>query len=87
VRAFVGTVFPACVVTLDDIMQLVPLAAVHGYTAALDDPPRADLPWMFSDTTGHRLRLLYGITEIGRAVSRGTSSGGQDLASAVVMGG
>lgn len=72
VRAFVGRIFPACLAALDGIMRLVPLTMIPGYTRALDDPPRACLPWMFSDTTGHRLRLLYGITETGPAVSRGS---------------
>jgi hypothetical protein len=35
-----------------------------GYTAVLGKPSRINLPWQFSDTTGHRLRVLYGITDL-----------------------
>ena len=45
-------------------MQLTPLTQVPGYTPALEQPSRVNLPWTFSDTTGHRLRILYGITEL-----------------------
>ena len=64
VQAFIGRVFPACLDALNQIMGLVPLGQVPGYTPVLDDPPRAGLPWWYSDTTGHRLRMLYGITEL-----------------------
>lgn len=64
VRAFTGKVFPACLAALNEIMRLVPLGQVPGYTPALDDPSRVNLPWNFGDTTGHRLRMLCGITEL-----------------------
>lgn len=64
VQAFIGKVFPACLAALNQIMYLVPLGQVPGYTPVLDDPPRTGLPWRYSDTTGHRLRMLYGITEL-----------------------
>jgi hypothetical protein len=65
VRAFTGWVFPACLAALNEIMRLVPLDRVPGYTTALDAPSRVSLPWNFSDTTGYRLQMLYGITELG----------------------
>jgi hypothetical protein len=64
VRRFVNKVFPATLAALDDIMQLTPLEKVPGYSIALEQPSRSNLPWWFSDTTGHRLRMLYGITEL-----------------------
>jgi hypothetical protein len=64
VRAFIGKVFSACLAALNEIMLLVPLGQMPGYTPVLDDPPRTGLPWRYSDTTGHRLRMLYGITEL-----------------------
>jgi hypothetical protein len=36
---------------------------VPGFTPSLNSPTRVNLPWRFSDATGHRLRYLYGITE------------------------
>jgi len=67
VRAFIGKIFPACLTALNEIMLLTPLGQTPGYTQVLDDPPRTDLSWRYSDTTGHRLRMLYGITELGLA--------------------
>jgi hypothetical protein len=64
VRRFVNKLFPACLTAVNEIMRLVPLNAVPGYTSDLDKPSRVNLPWKFSDTTGHRLRMLYGITEL-----------------------
>lgn len=67
VRLFIGKIFPASLTALNEIMRLVPLGQIPGYTTALDNPPRVNLPWSFSDTTGHRLRMLYGITELAPA--------------------
>jgi hypothetical protein len=67
VRAFIGKIFPACLTALNEIMLLAPLGQVPGYTQVLDDPPRTNLSWKYSDTTGHRLGMLYGITELGAA--------------------
>lgn len=64
VRRLVNALFPACLNDLNTIMQLTPLTKVPGHTAALDTPSRVNLPWHYSDTTGHRLRMLYGVTEI-----------------------
>ena len=64
IRLFVGKVFSASLSALNEIMRLVPLGQVPGYTTTVDNPPRANLPWSFSDTTGHRLRMLFGITEL-----------------------
>lgn len=64
VRTFTGKVFPACLAALNEIMRLAPLERAPGYSPALDAPSRVNLPWNFSDTTGHRLRMLYGITEL-----------------------
>lgn len=63
-RRFINKLFPATLIALNDIMQLTPLQHVPGYTAAIEEPSRVNLPWKFSDTTGHRLRILYGITEL-----------------------
>lgn len=67
VRTFAGKVFPASLAALNDIMRLAPLGQAPGYSPALDVPSRVNLPWDFSDTTGHRLRMLYGITELALA--------------------
>ncbi|MBE8515978.1 hypothetical protein ILP97_00275 [Amycolatopsis sp. H6(2020)] len=64
VRGLVNRLFPECLRSLDTIMKLAPLTQVPGYRPALDSPPRGGLPWNFSDTTGHRLRMLYGVTEL-----------------------
>lgn len=64
VRRFINKLFPSAVTALNDIMQLTPLKVVPGYTAALETPSRVNLPWQYSDTTGHRLRMIYGITEL-----------------------
>lgn len=64
VRRFINKVFPAALTALNGIMQRTPLEQVPGYTRALEEPSRVILPWKFSDTTGHRLRMLYGITEL-----------------------
>lgn len=72
IRRFINKLFPAALTALNDIMQLTPLQHVPGYTAALEKPSRVNLPWNFSDTTGHRLRILYGITEL--ACQRGTGA-------------
>ncbi|MBP2325340.1 hypothetical protein JOF56_005725 [Kibdelosporangium banguiense] len=64
VRRFINKLFPAALTALNDIMQLTPLNRVPGYTATLENPSRVNLPWTHSDTTGHRLRILYGITEL-----------------------
>ena len=72
VLAFIGKVFPACLAALNEIMLLVPLEQTPGYAPTLDDPPRMGLPWRYSDTTGHRLRMLYGITELSLAHQSGT---------------
>jgi hypothetical protein len=64
VRRFINKLLPAALTALNDIMQLTPLNQVPGYTAALEEPSRVNLPWKFSDTTGHRLRMMYGITEL-----------------------
>lgn len=66
-RAFIGKMFTACLTALNEIMLLVPLRQTPGYTQVLDDPSRRNLSWRYSDTTGHRLRMLYGITELGLA--------------------
>jgi hypothetical protein len=66
IRVFLGKIFPACLAALNEVMRLVPLGQISGYTTVLDDPPRVNLPWNYSDTTGHRLRMLYGITELDR---------------------
>jgi hypothetical protein len=63
VRRLVNKLFPACLSDLNAIMRLAPLTQVPGYRTALDNPSRVNLPWRFSDTTGHRLRMLYGIAE------------------------
>nr|BFE55652.1 hypothetical protein GCM10020063_001780 [Dactylosporangium thailandense] len=63
-RSFVNRLFPACLESLDEIMKLTPLNRVPGYSSLLDNPSRVNLPWEYSDTTGHRLRFLFGITEI-----------------------
>jgi hypothetical protein len=64
VRTLMNKLFPECLRSLDTIMKLAPLTQVPGYRPALDSPPRGGLPWNFSDTTGHRLRMLYGVTEL-----------------------
>jgi hypothetical protein len=64
VRRLVNKLFPACLTDLNTIMQLTPLTKVPGHTPALDTPLRVNLPWPYSDTTGHRMRMLYGITEL-----------------------
>jgi len=64
VRKLINRIFPACLTALNEIMRLTPLTNVPGYHVALDDPPRVNLPWQFSDTTGHRLRYLYGLTDV-----------------------
>lgn len=64
VRRFINKVFPAALTALNGIMQRTPLKRVPGYTQALEEPTRVNLPWEFSDTTGHRLRMIYGITEL-----------------------
>jgi hypothetical protein len=63
-RRFINKLFPAALTALNDIMRLTPLKHVPGYTAALEKPSYVNLPWKFSDTTGHRLRILYGTTEL-----------------------
>jgi hypothetical protein len=65
VRRLVNKVFPAALTALNDIMELTLLTLVPGHRSASDKPSRVNLPWNFSDTTGHRLRMLYGITELG----------------------
>jgi hypothetical protein len=64
IRRFINKLFPAALTALNDIMQLTPLKHVPGYTAALEKPSCVNLPWKFSDTTGHRLDMLYGIAEL-----------------------
>lgn len=64
VRRFINKLFPAVLTALNSIMQLTPLKQVPGYTVALEKPSRVNLPWEFSDTTGHRLRMIYGIAEL-----------------------
>jgi hypothetical protein len=64
VRPLVNKLFPACLSDLNAIMRLAPLTQIPGYRTTLDKPSRVNLPWRFSDTTGHRLRMLYGITEL-----------------------
>jgi hypothetical protein len=64
VRRFINKLFPAALTALNGIMRLTPLQQVSGYTAALEDPSRVNLPWEFSDPTCHRLRMIYGITEL-----------------------
>ncbi|WP_203794660.1 hypothetical protein, partial [Actinoplanes derwentensis] len=64
VRQLVNKLFPACLGALNRIMQHLPLGNVPGYNPSMDNPPRVNLPWQFSDTTGHRLRALYGISEL-----------------------
>jgi len=64
VRRFINKLFPATLTALNDIMQLTPLTQAPGYTAAVDQPSRVNLPWTYSDTTGHRLRHIYGIAEL-----------------------
>lgn len=75
VRRFINKLFPAALTVLNDIMQLTPLEQVPGYTSALENPSRVNLPWKFSDTTGHRLRMLYGITDLSaRSIGAGSGS-------------
>lgn len=64
VRQLVNKLFPACLSALNTIMQHLPLGNVPGCNPRMDNPPRVNLPWQFSDTTGHRLCMLYGITEL-----------------------
>jgi hypothetical protein len=64
VRRLVNKLFPACLTALDTIMKHLPLTTVPGYNANVHNPSRVNLPWQLSDTTGHRLRMLYGITEL-----------------------
>jgi hypothetical protein len=64
VPRLVNKPFPARLSNLNAIMRLTPLAQLPGYRTALDNPSRVNLPWRFSDTTGHRLRMLYSITEL-----------------------
>jgi len=64
VRRFINKLLPAALTALNDIMRLTPLKQVPGYTEALEEPSRVNLPWKYSDTTGHRLRMMYGITEL-----------------------
>ena len=63
-RHLINKLFPACLSALDQIMLHTPLTNVPGYHPGLDQPSRINLPWNFSDTTGHRLQFLYGITEL-----------------------
>jgi hypothetical protein len=65
VRKLINKIFPECLTALDQIMRLTPLTRVPGYHPGLDDPSRVNLPWQYSDTTGHRVRFLYGLTELG----------------------
>jgi len=53
VRRLINKLFPATLQWLDSIMTLAPLHLVPGYRPALDNPSRVNLPWRFSDTTGH----------------------------------
>ncbi|WP_146064906.1 hypothetical protein [Streptomyces sp. SM1] len=64
VRRFLNRIFPATVGALNEIMKFTPLDKVPGYAVHLENPSRVNLPWNFSDTTGHRLRMLYGVTEL-----------------------
>jgi hypothetical protein len=64
VRQLVNKLFPACLSVLNTIMQYLPLSTVPGCNPRVDNPPRVNLPWQFSDTTAHRLRMVYGITEL-----------------------
>lgn len=73
VRRFINRLFPAVLTLLNGIMRLTPLNKVPGYTAALEEPTRVNLPWQFSDTTGHRLRMIYGITELDRPMRTGAA--------------
>jgi hypothetical protein len=73
VRVFINKIFPASLIALNEIMRLVPLGQIPGYTTILDNPPRGNLPWNLSDTTGHRLRMLFGITELGLISQPGES--------------
>ena len=75
VRRFINKLFPAALTALNDIMQLSPLMQVPGYTAALEKPSGVNLPWQFSDTTGHRLRVLHGITDLACTRGLGAHSG------------
>lgn len=75
VRRFINKLFPAILTALNEIMQLTPLKHVPGYTATLESPSRVNLPWKFSDTTGHRLRMRYGITELPCPMQTDTRSG------------
>ena len=45
IRVFLGKIFPVCLAALNEIMRLVPLGRVPGYTTVLDDPPRVNLHW------------------------------------------
>lgn len=75
VRQLVNKLFPTCLNILNTIMQhLPPLGNVPGYQPRVDNPSRVNLPWQFSDATGHRLRMLYGITEL-QPGGRGGSAG------------
>jgi hypothetical protein len=64
VRRLVDKLFPASLSALNTIMMHLPLTNVPDYNANVDNLSRVNLPWQFSETTGHRLRMLYGITEL-----------------------
>jgi hypothetical protein len=64
VRQLINKMFPTSLIILNQIIQLTPLNDVPGYGGGLDNPSRVSLPWQLSDTTGHRLRFLYGVTEL-----------------------
>ncbi|MDW5329645.1 hypothetical protein [Plantactinospora sp. KLBMP9567] len=55
---FVEKLVPAASTTLDGIMSHTPTDRLPAHS-----PPNAQHNWEFCDTTGHRLRLLYGIPE------------------------
>lgn len=64
VRGFLNRVFPAVLEALNEIMTRTPLTKIPAYTPDLEAPVRTNLPWQFSDTTAHRLRLIFGVPQI-----------------------
>lgn len=63
-RSVVNKLFPASLIALNTIMKHLPLGNLPGHNANVENPTEANLPWQFSGTTAHRLRMLYGVTEL-----------------------
>lgn len=64
VRQLVNKLFPASLSALNTIMKHMPLTNLPRHNTNADNPSRGNRHWRFSDTTAHRLRMLYGITEL-----------------------